>query len=106
MLVSLLCVFFWTKKSRRPISWISPFIVCRHGAGLSSCLVENFEHLHVGKDVKLWPNDLTTTWKPGMYSSSHNSIELRKRLKAVDESPATPKAAAAARLKTYLQSLL
>tara|TARA_B100000795_G_scaffold181924_1_gene137897 strand:- start:929 stop:2677 length:1749 start_codon:yes stop_codon:yes gene_type:complete len=81
-------------------------IITCDSPGLSSCLVENFEHLHVGKDVKLWPNDLTTTWKPGMYSSSHNSIELRKRLKAVDESPATPKAAAAARLKTYLQSLL
>ena len=81
-------------------------IITCDSPGLSTCLVETFEFTNVPASIHLWPHDLTTKWKPGQSSSSHNSAEVKKRLKAADAAPATPAAAAAARLKAYLQSYL
>ena len=40
--------------------------------GLTTCLVEKFDHTKTDeKGIELWPKNVDTTWKPGMYSSSH-----------------------------------
>ena len=40
--------------------------------GLTTCLVEKFDHKKTDeKGIELWPKNVDTTWKPGMYSSSH-----------------------------------